>query len=701
MSSPREERLRSAERLVSRGRIDAAIAEYEKLLADRPNDTGLSNLIGDLHARERRHGDAIVHYQRAATVFAHEGFYVKAIALYKKIHRLDPTRLDVHEKLADLYGRQGLLKEAVSQYQALADYYTQNNSGTEAVSVYRRLAELEPRELSHHARLAELYQEQKRFDLVGHEYCEIAGQMLRGGRVDEALKILHHGLDLNPANPSFIRDSVALLQAADRADLATQFVELAETQNPGLADIGNDPQSAAAPTTKPATTKPATTKPATTKPATGTPAEPSEPGRKVPNELDRPPKPASPSRARAPAASSGGSSKRRLGPPPTPGETEELLAEAEVFVKYGLQEKALDRLHEVLQVSPENLSAYNQLISLLLEQESFAEVVARATAMEAVASELSDPRLWNETRERLETAGFTFEGAQIVASPPESSTTKVTGESKAVQTTPESPPVLDPDPASILEDVGSPVSVDLEKSQVLMEVPTPYLESESSSPDAGVSDLESLLDTDSLSTPEREGESPHEVPEVPSGTHADSDPQKAEKNEFLDMASDLLGELEGDQPLPVEPEPARAAEQSLSEIVNELREAVSETLSAEDSETRYNLAIAYREMGLLDEAIGEFQTVARNPVYLTDCCSLLGQCLRERGLIEQAVKWLRRGLETPNLSEERGLSFLYEIAECQSEQGDRESARGTFAEIYGINSSYRDVVARLTEFSRS
>lgn len=79
---------------------------------------------------------------------------------------------------------------------------------------------------------------------------------------------------------------------------------------------------------------------------------------------------------------------------------------------------------------------------------------------------------------------------------------------------------------------------------------------------------------------------------------------------------------------------------------------------------------------------------------------MLGRCMREKGLVEQAIKWYRLGLGTPDVGEQEELAFLYEIADCHAALGDRDSAYDAFAEIYGIDSGYRDVVVRLTEFRR-
>src|SRR6185436_10350426 len=94
------------------------------------------------------------------------------------------------------------------------------------------------------------------------------------------------------------------------------------------------------------------------------------------------------------------------------------------------------------------------------------------------------------------------------------------------------------------------------------------------------------------------------------------------------------------------------SEQSLEDIVEGFKKGVAEHLSPTDYDTHFNLGIAYREMGLLDEAIGEFQIAAKDAGHLVLCCSMLGLCFLDKGLPELAIKWYRRGLEAPGLGEE-------------------------------------------------
>jgi tetratricopeptide (TPR) repeat protein len=172
-----------------------------------------------------------------------------------------------------------------------------------------------------------------------------------------------------------------------------------------------------------------------------------------------------------------------------------------------------------------------------------------------------------------------------------------------------------------------------------------------------------------------------------------------DEDEFFDLAAELESEL-GEEEGKLGGEISQPEEPTLEEIVEGFKKGVAENLSPEDYDTHYNLGIAYREMGLLDEAIGEFQLAAKDPGHLVDCCSMLGVSFLEKGLPELAVKWYQRGLTAPDLKEEVMLSLLYDMGNVYMAMGDGAAAKKTFVELYGINSHYRDVVAKLEELGR-
>jgi hypothetical protein len=102
-------------------------------------------------------------------------------------------------------------------------------------------------------------------------------------------------------------------------------------------------------------------------------------------------------------------------------------------------------------------------------------------------------------------------------------------------------------------------------------------------------------------------------------------------------------------------------------------------------------------MGLIDEAIGEFQLASKDPGRVVECCSMLGLCFLEKGMPQLAVKWYRKGMETPNIKENESVGLLYDLACVYQSIGETDLAYKTFLEVYGLNTNYRDIVSRVRE----
>ncbi len=146
----------------------------------------------------------------------------------------------------------------------------------------------------------------------------------------------------------------------------------------------------------------------------------------------------------------------------------------------------------------------------------------------------------------------------------------------------------------------------------------------------------------------------------------------------------------------------------LGDVFDQFRADLGETAvpGGEDLETHYNLGIAYREMGLLEEAISEFQKVAKannkNGAfrYAMQCCTLLGLAFMERGQPSIAAMWYERALETPGLDQETILALRYDLGVAQELAGDTSAARKSFSQVYGVNIDYRDVGERLAALGK-
>ena len=99
------------------------------------------------------------------------------------------------------------------------------------------------------------------------------------------------------------------------------------------------------------------------------------------------------------------------------------------------------------------------------------------------------------------------------------------------------------------------------------------------------------------------------------------------------------------------------------------QESVSKEVDSEDFRTHYDLGIAYKEMGLFDEAIREFQHAGRSRDRFLDCCAMLALLFREKGMPDQAEEWYRRGLEAEGFLEGDYVGLRYELAELCAERG--------------------------------
>ncbi len=103
-----EARLRSAERDLARGRVRKGARQALELTAESAGDLSRLNRIGDLLVRADHVERGVTLFERVGRAYANDGFWAKAIAIYKKILRYDPWRADVQTQLAFLYQRSGL-----------------------------------------------------------------------------------------------------------------------------------------------------------------------------------------------------------------------------------------------------------------------------------------------------------------------------------------------------------------------------------------------------------------------------------------------------------------------------------------------------------------------------------------------------------------------------------------------------------------
>ena len=108
--------LKDAEKYVLNGKMRQAISAYKKVIELDPNDVLILNTIGDLYLRQNKWVDANKYFLRVAETYVRNNFFLKAIAVYKKILNSDPNNFEVNSTMASLYAKQGLSTEACKKY---------------------------------------------------------------------------------------------------------------------------------------------------------------------------------------------------------------------------------------------------------------------------------------------------------------------------------------------------------------------------------------------------------------------------------------------------------------------------------------------------------------------------------------------------------------------------------------------------------
>ncbi|HEY2735495.1 MAG TPA: tetratricopeptide repeat protein, partial [Polyangiales bacterium] len=252
MSFDRSKSLQVAQKYLAKGQLERAIGEYERLVQADPKDARMLLKLGDLYTRQGANKDASATYRKVAEQYAEQGFFLKAVAVCKQILKLDPTQLDVWERLAEMYEMLSLVSDAIATYEQVADAHTRANNPRKAIKALQKIAELDPQNVAARIRYAEALSKLNKPEEAAEAFRTGAELLKEQGRFDDYLKVGERLLFHQPDNYPFARElaamylergdakhSLAKLQACFNADpkdldtlllLARAFEQLGQTQ---------------------------------------------------------------------------------------------------------------------------------------------------------------------------------------------------------------------------------------------------------------------------------------------------------------------------------------------------------------------------------------------------------------------------------------------------------------------------------------
>lgn len=138
MAANKDKTRAAAQKYLQKGQLDKAIREYQRLVEDDPKDVRTLLKIGDLQTRSGDHVKATETYSQVAQFYSDQGFFLKAVAVYKQILRLDSSLVEVNLKLADLYFQLGLMSDAANQYQQVSQIFEREGRIEESIDIDRK-----------------------------------------------------------------------------------------------------------------------------------------------------------------------------------------------------------------------------------------------------------------------------------------------------------------------------------------------------------------------------------------------------------------------------------------------------------------------------------------------------------------------------------------------------------------------------------
>jgi len=182
--------------------------------------------------------------------------------------------------------------------------------------------------------------------------------------------------------------------------------------------------------------------------------------------------------------------------------------------------------------------------------------------------------------------------------------------------------------------------------------------------------------------------------------------EAAADGDFIDLGSMLSEEDDGppakDTRMTVaDEEPTGDEEQDFQDMLARFKQGIDENIDEADFQSHYDLGVAFKEMGLLDEAIAELQKALRAPEGKLRTSEMLGICFFEKGAFGVAESILRRGLDLPASGDQERLGVLYWLGRALEQQGKKADARELYGRVFAVDIRFLDAERRVKALAKA
>ncbi len=717
--------IKEAQKYLARGQLDKAIAEWEKLVKEYPDGTTY-NAIGDLYVKKGNKTSAVDSFHKAANFFRQEGFSLKALALYKKILNINPTEAEALFSLGELNEEKGLITDAIKYYLATADSLSKGDKKEKLLAIYDKILTLSPANIHLRNKVAEIYSKEGLMSEAAKQYFQVAMLYFDKGDLENSMGYYQKVLDVQPLNKEAILGISYLYERSGNLERALEQVKEAANLFPEDTDIhlrsaeiyiraGRFDEAGAA-LRKVLEVEAANIKARRLlgdmylkegdREKAWTEYLPVLDEMILDEKYDDAIKLLESFKDMDPLETG----KRLVSIYTQLGEqvqaANELVSLGDVFIAKGMQKEALNCYRGTLGITPDDDSLKAKVVEL--EKEVSAEYIS-LRGEKAVDGAIVEADiylrygLYKNVRNLLEPFKQSEPGnldlhvklksLYVTTGDKEQAITeclilndlyeKAGDIAKSEQIIKEAHEIYPEDPRLVGLLKEEEVAVTLPEGPAIKDYGEEIAEADLYSRQGLIDEAREILERLQNLFPENEEIS---VKLASLGQIKESE----EKIELVEEKQKEPVVTEGEL-LEAEEITEPALESDVMDIFNEFKKGLEEKLEKEDYETHYNLGIAYKEMGLTDDAIREFQISRDNPKRFIPSSNMLGLCYMEKGLYPLAIDVLKNAIDKMEGTGESYWAMKYDLAEAYEKNENFKKALDLYTEVYEWNSKFRSV----------
>ncbi len=603
--STKEKLLTSAQKFIAKGQLPRAIKDYQQLVKLDPKDVRNRQKLAELYSRTGMTAEALDAFEGVAKHYSDNGFFLKAIAVYKQMQRLDPARPSISLSLAELNRKQGLIGNALTEYRVLVNSYEKSGEGQKAVEILQKMKDLDPDNLNIRVKIIETHLQRHAPEEAKAAFNEAVEMLEAKHDNPRLLKLYEFFLPHFPEDPAMTIGQARIFIARKEVHRAVPLLTSLLKENPdhfaGLCQF------------------------------------------------------------------------------------------AECCRQKGNFTQEIETYRRLLAIRPEDLQLRLGMLRALLDGAKPDEAAAKLEEWKGAFEKAGQTGAIRDIYSRLKSS-LPNEAlfSQNIASHGESP-----GDKGALPEKAPTGSVSVAMPGADEVAAASGPNGSLEEHEDAEEIPLEFLEDFADPPsdcvepaDPDLSELEEEVEADGVELDLDLGFDFDEEPDEEAIFLLDEEEtsEGASEADFFDLRSAVLDDVK-------EEAPSGGTPSSIAPSSKRVKTDVE----VEDPDSHYNLGIAYKEMGLLEEAVGEFEKAASEPSLTVPCLTLKGLCLVELGMSQAAEGSFKRALGSPGLDDEARKGLLYELGLLYESLGRLAEAEENFRTVAEIDASFRQVDDKLRQ----